>query len=1281
MPQFDDSEAEGRAGIFEVGLVVSKMKWIFREQPAPDTGIDCHIETRNENNKPTGKLIGCQVKSGPSYSKEETHSAFVYRGDLDHLAYWLGHSLPVIVILRNDETGNCYWQIVNEKTATRTGKGWKIEVPKSQVLGEDAKPKLEQLASTGWLERTRTLTTPDKFFRRVESNPLFDYDQKFQGRVSSLTELRNFVQNDNATVALLTGRGGIGKSKLIRQWLSEISEWTVLFKKETVPVGETTEQELSGDHYIVIADDAHRQSDIDTLLQLARDLKRDGKTIKVLLSCRPIGLQRIDAALSRSFDPTAVVRLTELKRLGDADVRALAEEVLGPEHLQLAPYLVSVSKDTPLVTVIGGRLLRRDAAPVRDLPNAEDFRRAVFDKFLDDFETVAQRSPKNVRPLLHLVSALQPLALRAENVIGSCALFLKWEGFEVSQCVDELESSGLLIRSGRMYRIAPDMFADFLLEQASVGQVGTQNGYADAIYGNFGNEYLAHLLQNLAELDFRVVDQGQASLLTNVWKDLRLKFEKAGNYDKIQLLNAVQSAAFYQPGPVMDLVRLVMQPSFPTNNANPSSDEIYHYSEQDVLIELPMLLRAIAYQPAYRDEAVRRLWKLARQDSRRPSSYPEHALRILKQLAAYSRYKPVDFNLEIAKIVRTLCSEPDAFKGECTPFDVVDELLKREGEEQESVGRAIVLTRFGFNYKVIAPVRTLCLKTLQECLNSNDARRACRAFHSLSRLIHGFLAAHQLSDEEMQWHSQERAYCLSLLAERLAAGNVPLPLAREIKAELEGFVARGDNEEANKRVRAVLAMLPSTPNLAAFDAFCSGQWDIREPANTEADIVKATEHSRDRGRVAATAFRDQFATVDGCISELARFYVWARECDITPNGSNEFVHSLCEEPEFLTKLASELRSGTYPPELAITAQVVLRRLRERGGSDYRTSALAAARSQDLNLARSAAVAMCGINYNPASDDDLAILDELRGHPDWHIRETVVLALSTVGKHPARLQDAIDRILSFSAGQDKRLADKICNAFLYNRISLDSLSEAQLDRLLDNLVSVPDLHEYGISMVLNWAVNNRSTAVIQFVKKRIVRASERRAVRDWSYSIVPRHHNQILLHNLKDSGELPALRTFVLGKIEEDKFIRRDLIELFGNINVLDGESFEMLRPWLHSGDVSKFDLAMSIVSSASGKLAFSNQSQVLETLEAAEKVGSDRLEKAISQLVVNVHPSFFSGFANEQPPAIVELRTSAEAVLADPQLHPLLKRLHEAIKASASIDLRPFPDQEDEEEF
>jgi hypothetical protein len=1282
LPKFEESDAMGRAGVHELGLLISKMKWIFREQPVSDTGIDAYIEPCDQSGTATGRLIGCQIKSGPSYFREETPSIVPYRTDSEHLAYWLGHSLPVLVVLRDEDSGRCYWQVVNEKTAINTGKGWKLDVPKAQVLSEESKPQLLRIADTGWLERSRTFTTPDKFFRRIESNPLFDYDQGLQGRKASLSELQEFLKNNNAIIAVLTGRGGIGKSKLIRQWLSDVSDWTFLFKKQTVPVSTTTEQELSGDRYIIIVDDAHRQADIDALLQLVRGARESGKTIKVLLSCRPIGIQRLDAALSRSFDLTAVVRLKELKRLSDPEVHALAAEVLGPENQHLVPFLARVSRDTPLVTVIGGRLIRRKAVPVNALAGAEDFKRAVFDKFLDEVETVARHAPKQVRPLLYLISALQPLALREGSVNKNCATFLKWEPFEVSQSVDELESFGLLVRSGRKYRIAPDMFADFLLEQASLGPTGTPNGYADAVYRGFGNEYLANLLQNFAELDFRIVGQGQTSLLTSVWKDLRSKFDEAGSYEKLQLLKSIESAAFYQPDPVMELIRLVMQIS-PSFTESSGSSEIHHNnSRQEVLDALPILLRAVAYQPAYRDEAVRRLWSLAKHDSRRPNSYPRQALRVLKQLAAYSRYKPVEVNLEIAKIFRDLSAQDD-FSGTPSPFDIVDVLLEREAEENETVGMTMVLSSYGLSYAVIAPVRKLCLQTLQEALGSDSASKASHAFRSLSRLIHGFLPrlGRTLSDDEKRWHAEERKYCLAILAERLEMGSVPLPLAQEVKATLVSFIARGQNDETNESVRSVLALLPTSPTLDAFDVFCSGESDIRDLTVCTVDAIdEARARNRQRGREAANVFRASFGTADECISELARFYVQARDCNIEMKGANEFVGNLCADLEFLTQLAGQIRDGRYEHELAHTAQAVLRKLREHPGPDYRTTALAAARSDDLTLVRSAAAGMWGMNYYPATDDDLEILDELSHHNDWRVRDCVIWALSIVGKHPAREQDAIERILAFSAGKDKKVADRICDAFLYSKISIANLSEAQFDRLLGILLPVPDLDEHGIGLVLNWGVTNRPSALIRFIKKRIETATERALDGDWSYRVVPGHSNKIYLNGLQNAAELSGFRADILKEIERGNSIRDELINLFWQVTVLDDQSFDLLRPWFHSGDVIKFTLAVRVLNGTSERLAFSHKSLVLEIIEAAEKLGGDNVERVIESLISNVHPSFFSGLGNEQPPAIVELRTTADKELADPQLHPLMLRLYQQIRDSANTAPWRFPAGDDEEE-
>ncbi len=69
----------------------------------------------------------------------------VFRGDLRHLDYWLGHTLPVIVVLHDRESGRSYWQHVSIDTIKRTRRGWILEVPESQCLENMTPAQTEQL--------------------------------------------------------------------------------------------------------------------------------------------------------------------------------------------------------------------------------------------------------------------------------------------------------------------------------------------------------------------------------------------------------------------------------------------------------------------------------------------------------------------------------------------------------------------------------------------------------------------------------------------------------------------------------------------------------------------------------------------------------------------------------------------------------------------------------------------------------------------------------------------------------------------------------------------------------------------------------------------------------------------------------------------------------------------------------------------------------------------------------------------------------------------------------
>lgn len=136
-----------RVGVHAVGLDVEKtLKWIFREHPTSDHGIDAHVEIVDERRDATGRLIALQIKSGKSYFEEKVADGYVFRGDKSHLSYWMRHSLPVIVVLHDPNLEVSYWQVVNQHTVEMTEKGWKMIVPASQLLDASARQKLSDIA-------------------------------------------------------------------------------------------------------------------------------------------------------------------------------------------------------------------------------------------------------------------------------------------------------------------------------------------------------------------------------------------------------------------------------------------------------------------------------------------------------------------------------------------------------------------------------------------------------------------------------------------------------------------------------------------------------------------------------------------------------------------------------------------------------------------------------------------------------------------------------------------------------------------------------------------------------------------------------------------------------------------------------------------------------------------------------------------------------------------------------------------------------------------------------
>ncbi|GAO43730.1 DUF4365 domain-containing protein [Flavihumibacter petaseus] len=203
MPEFNPTE---RIGVNAVEAIFLKdFKWIFREQPISDMGIDAHVEIANEG-IPTGQLISLQIKTGEShFQSNEDH--LIYYGSSRHLEYWVNHSLPVILIAHLPNTNETFWELVTLKNVNFTKKAWKINIPRKQVLSSIFLDELMQIGGG-----TEEMLRKRKLFI---DKPLMDVIKQ-EGKVSVVfMEWLHKSLNRTQISIIITKKG---KESTAREW-------------------------------------------------------------------------------------------------------------------------------------------------------------------------------------------------------------------------------------------------------------------------------------------------------------------------------------------------------------------------------------------------------------------------------------------------------------------------------------------------------------------------------------------------------------------------------------------------------------------------------------------------------------------------------------------------------------------------------------------------------------------------------------------------------------------------------------------------------------------------------------------------------------------------------------------------------------------------------------------------------------------------------------------------------------------------------------------------------
>ena len=209
--------------------------------------------------------------------------------------------------------------------------------------------------------RLKPLISYKEFFKPfLNENNYFNHTYSLVGREDYLKDLNNFLFSDNK-IAIVPGRGGIGKSRILYEFSrlvkENINEWDIAFVNEHIPVSKDTFTKLPAEKIVLVLDDAHRRNEYEIALLL--DALQFYKEYKIIISSRPYGLNYIRNALNKAgIDHKKVENLSEIKELQLKDLQKLGFEVLGEEYQDLINPLIQVAKDSPLVMVVGGNLIK-----------------------------------------------------------------------------------------------------------------------------------------------------------------------------------------------------------------------------------------------------------------------------------------------------------------------------------------------------------------------------------------------------------------------------------------------------------------------------------------------------------------------------------------------------------------------------------------------------------------------------------------------------------------------------------------------------------------------------------------------------------------------------------------------------------------------------------------------------------------------------------------------------------------------------------------------------------
>lgn len=721
------------------------------------------------------------------------------------------------------------------------------------------------------------------------------------------------------------------------------------------------------------------------------------------------------------------------------------------------------------------------------------------------------------------------------------------------------------------------------------------------------------------------------------------------------------------------MVEVAIQSSVPQLESGQES-RLDPFNHEDVLRKLPEVIRRIAYSIRHLPRCCDLLWELGRDDDRKLNPYPDHAMRVLTDLAGYDPDKHLAYNQVVLNAIARWLEAPDAHTHLHSPLDVLDPMLAKTGTSVHGHHHVVRIRSFHCTKEWTQSIQDEALKLVEKCLDSEQTKVILRALQSLDEALREptpYLNMSLSKEERAQW-TPDRLRMLSILEDFAQRSSHPIILTR-VQEILRVAATYGSSDEVKQKARSMVSAIPDSFDLRLTRLLCRKHHDLCFPDDEDDDDLKIPWQERqDRINRLGAAVAVEFLQAhpepeDGFQNLNDRFRA------MTEIGKEVHpwlvLHAISEANGAYSDALCELVLASPDCPLASTFGLLVAKLRRRNEKAAISLIRRALQGGNVVLCRAVAREYWQQGWlAEPRPEDLATIEHIISHTDFGVRRLGITALPALAKSQPRAPIAI--AMKLDIGDSDKLADELCAAFTRQEDGIDAnqLTDAELTGILAKLEPVQRIDGHFVHQFLASASRRSPEAVIQFFLNRI-EAEESR----WGEHgrALPFDGFHFRLEGVAESAKyqdfLRSIRDRMLGAKGAHRFW---LPKLFKKISLdFSPTSLEVLREWIDSGDPEKIMAAASIVSEANPGFVFEHVGFVMNLLDRALQ-GGNTCHRRVSNCVYNCARSGPRQGVSGQPfPQDFALCNRAKEMAASLPAGTPVHRLFESLQKYAEAEI------------